>query len=372
MKKRTFLDEDDGFYTDTYQENSLEVEDDSELDCEMDLEYEADKILEEASHSLEYDSEEKIKRMIDENNESLLTGLEATDPLTSEEIAAVLKDYHSGDKVKSDAAVVTIINSMSKYMHSVIHKKFGTYYKLPQHAEDLYMQAVLGCLKAIPGYSPEKGAMTTWFLRFILHELQDYVDTNINKTSTYYASMCKTVLRCINRFEDKGIAWDDRTIATESGLSLHTVKRTLEIIRNSNEMHYENFDALEKEMNETFLSPEEIYAINEEKKVIEEAVSCLTNEEKTIVTLTYGLGLPNPCDNKEIERITGLPKETIRRIRGRADIKLRSKFKYHPMFQDRIIRKEISKGQEEIGLFPANNPKEISPFYTAEIEPLLF
>lgn len=371
MKKRTFLDEEDNLFEMDYTEEFVQDDLDSDLEYEIDLEFEADKILEESTQSTELDSEEKIKRMIESNNEEFLTGLEASDPLTLEEITLVLNDYHSGDKERSDDAVVKIINSMSKYIHSILHKRFSSYCKTPQNKEDLYMQAVLGCLKAIPSYSPEKGAMTTWFLRFILHELQDYVDTNIHKTTTYYASMCKKVLRCITRFEEKGISWDDRTIATESGLSLHTVKRALEIIKNSNEMHYENFDALEREMSETFLSPEEIYAINEEKRLIEEAVSCLTTEERTVITLTYGLGLPNPCDNKEIERLTGFPKENIRRIKTRADAKLRSKFKYNPIFQDRIIRKEITKGQDEIGLFPANDPKEVFPYYTAETEPLL-
>lgn len=110
--------------------------------------------------------------------------------------ALLMKHYNLGcDIIKKEINGI-IIEELSGYIYHMIKTDFPTFEE--NYKEDLYQEACLGILEAIPKYNPEKGMITTFFHPYIKFAMFNFVATNIKYTSTYYLQQ----ITQINRFEE--------------------------------------------------------------------------------------------------------------------------------------------------------------------------
>ena len=131
---------------------------------------------------------------------------------------------------------------------------------------------------------------------------------------------------------DKHIVTDAEIASKLSDVSSEEVSRILEFIKNPNELKAladsgEDFFEDTKEPEED--DKEEVDIVEEavdslvRKEEVANLMSVLTDEEKNIISLRFGLGREKPADYSEIAEITGTPEEQVKVIEENAMNKLR-------------------------------------------------
>lgn len=268
---------------------------------------------------------------------------------TSDDIELVnaAKMYLDGDRLVVDAKE-EMIRSLDMFIYWVINNNFKTF---TNYTHDLYQEGVLGILKAIDTYDATRAKATTFFHVYIIHEMNEFINHNVNKTTAHYAANIGKVKKAINVFEHENRDWTIKDIAQETGISAETILQTLKIIDMSNEVHYETTAYLEDKMPENHASPEEMAIRKENRHLVAEALNKLTEEERTVVVLKHGLDGGEPLSYKNIFLTTGIPVDKIKRYYNKALRKLRNNRGMKRAFGNRL-KEESALNSGVVGIVP--------------------
>ena len=211
---------------------------------------------------------------------------------TQAKLKQIYKDYHSGDPYLKDQATTKMLGIMSPYILGRITKKYGSY--MANHLEDLQEQGYMGVLKGLPSFDPDKGRPTTWFIRYIDHEIQVYISEQIHNSSTYYAGHSKQVYKCIEERVRNGLPYTTEDIMIETGLPKKTIENILSV-RNA------AIAPMEGEASNTLKSnyetPEDAAIRTEAQELVHDLLNntaSLTYEEKVCLMLRYNIQDPDP------------------------------------------------------------------------------
>ena len=115
----------------------------------------------------------------------------------TQEYDKALKNYEIG-KMMMNNAKEQMIDKLQQFIYYVIERRFNTFKK---YSKDLFQEGVIGILKGIDSYNPQKGKPTTYFYIYILHEMTEFINENINKTTSHYAANIVKVKKAIGKFE---------------------------------------------------------------------------------------------------------------------------------------------------------------------------
>lgn len=300
---------------------------DDDFDSQEMYDYENDESLTDA------DSEEYYSDIEDDCSEEEILKEDASQKKSFRDydFIQIMQDYHSGDKAKREKASEQAIYALEGVGKSIIQKKYATY--APKHYFDLDQCAKLGIIKCLEKFDISKGiAPSTFAYPYMLHEMQSYIDTYVNKTTPHYSSNIRKIKKAISKLEimtDKDITSID--IAQETGLTIEAVEQALSIIHRTDEVHIDNCtDAfINANIERVGLMTPEDELINSEKNLaIEEALSELTENERNIVLRAYGFeGKPESV--KEISKALDIPVDKVKKMQADALRKLKnSRLKY--------------------------------------------
>ena len=196
-------------------------------------------------------------------------------PLTEEEEQAYLQKYRQGDL---EARNILIERNLRLVAH--IMKK---YYAQTDDQEDLISIGTVGLLKGISSYDPGKGVrLATYAARCIENEI--LMHFRARKKSAQDVSLSDFI----------------ETGSDGAALSLMDVVS-------------EDFDLLEHVSNREM-----------KQKLCHPIDGCLTDQERRVICLRYGLGEGNPMRQREVAELTGISRSYVSRIDKRALGKLRS------------------------------------------------
>ncbi len=196
-------------------------------------------------------------------------------PLTAEEERHYLKLAKAGDL---DARNVLIERNLRLVAH--IMKK---YYAQTSDQEDLISIGTIGLIKGISSFDPDKGArLATYAARCVENEIL-----------MHFRAQKKT---------SQDISLSDYIETGTDGAPLQLM-----------DVVCEDCDLLEQ------------VAAQETMTHLHRAIdSCLTDQERQVIRLRYGLGGNPPMRQREVAQITGISRSYISRIEKRALQKLRS------------------------------------------------
>lgn len=288
---------------DEYDSQESEREDD-----EYDEEEEEDPVLaarmpEPGEDADEIEDEEEIekatkRRSRSKGNDDYLSGslsvhrkLPQDARPTQEKLEKIYEDYHSGDQEKKDAATTAMLGIMSPYILSRVTTKYGSY--MNNHLEDLQEQGYLGVMKGLPTFDPKKGRPTTWFVRYIDHEIQQYISKQIHNSSTYYANHSKQVYACIEDHVKNNLPYTTEDIMIETGLPKKTIEKIINI-RETTVVPMEG--EVGGTLKSTYETPEEAMIREEAEELVHNLLqntSGLTYEERVCVMLRYNIMDPD-------------------------------------------------------------------------------
>lgn len=230
--------------------------------------------------------------------------------ISQEDFQALVNTYRQGMQLINDANG-RMIEKMSMFIYYVIERKFNTF-KL--HTKDLYQEGCVGILKGMSSYDPKRSKPTTYFWIYIAHEMTEYINLNINKTTSHYSANIVKVKKAINHFEREGREWTVKDIAQETGISAETITQALNIMASADEVHYDTVDYLDSKISKTFDSPEETVLKNETARIIREAIATLSEDEANVILLKYGLTGEEAMSYKNISARLGIQIDKVKKL----------------------------------------------------------
>ena len=229
-----------------------------------------------------------------------------------------------------------LINSNLRFVVTVAKKYQGQGLPL----EDLINEGNLGLLTALEKFEPEKGyhfiSYAVWWIRqSILKavcEKSRAVRLPLNRANELF-QIQKIQKTLIHESGSSDVSVDD--IAAESGLEPALIRDLLAVSR-----EMVSFDAPVASKGEISdskvgdfieddkMGPEEEVMQSSLKEDVETLLSTLTEKERDIIILRFGLHDTKPMSLKEIGDLYGLTKERIRQIEKRAIEKMKMPARY--------------------------------------------
>ena len=241
------------------------------------------------------------------------------DNVDKKEFKKVVKDYLTASHFVKESKE-KMIEKLEYLVYYIINKNFSTFKK---YTKELYQEGILGILASMKKYDYEKSSPSTYFFNHILHQMNDFVNFQINKTSPHYATHITKIKKAINSLEKEGKEVTVIGVAQITKFSAETIVQSMKIMELSNEMHYETIDVLESNLSETFQSPEEEFVKNEIVEIIRSAVNELPEYEKNVINLKFGLLDGVQLSYKSISETLGIQIDRVKKLNASAIRKLK-------------------------------------------------
>lgn len=354
----------DELYNDAVIENEeLEYDDNDEIDLAKEAEAafsdKADSVNKDAIEIMdEYNNGKKMVASVEPIIRTL-HNLQKKDKISESLLMTIPKGYDKNaymELVNTYKEGMTImknskekmIEKLDMFVYYIIGRNFSTFKKF---TKDLYQEGILGILKGFDAYNPEKSKPTTYFYIYIVHEMTEFVNLNVNKTTSHYAANIVKVKKAINHFEKAGRDWTIKDIAQETGISAETITQALNIMESSNEMHYETTDYLDAQISKRNPSPEEEYIKNEISQMLQDSIDTLDINEANVIRLKYGLSGEEPMSYKNIAARLGIQIDKIKKYHSAGIRKLRRCKIINGNFKG-LKREEKALNDSQIGIIP--------------------
>jgi RNA polymerase sigma factor (sigma-70 family) len=255
--------------------------------------------------------------------------------LTSEEEKDIINRIKNGD----DLARKTLIESNQRFVFAVARK----YAKDEHHLMDLVSEGNVGLIKAIDSFDPSLGfkflTHAVWYIR---REISAYIvntdtfirKTNISKTNTRLRRLTNEFFLLNGRYpsvNELKIMFKERyniDIKNDTDLlELHILSTDDSISEDSSDTV---MDASSEVLTKT--SSKNDYEIESEndhlKSIIAYGMECLTDVEKTIIKMSFGIDCDREYDNNEIGEVVDYTAERVRQLKNKALEKMQSYLKH--------------------------------------------
>lgn len=134
----------------------------------------------------------------------------------------LMRLYQSGNDKLMKKAKEQMILLNSRLIHKLV-AEFSPSYEMKKRPEDLYQCGVLGVLRAMDGYDPDKGtAFFTYARNFIKSEVTAGM-RHSNSMTAYSANIEKNINAAVNQLEEEGIDVTPDAISKVTGYSAEKI-----------------------------------------------------------------------------------------------------------------------------------------------------
>lgn len=277
----------------------------------------------------------------------------------------IMNDYHSGNEKKKQQAIYMATRELEGFIRKIIQRKYSTYAK--KYFRDLMQEGNIGIMVGMEVYDATKGMPTTFFYKYIIHEIQGFITATIDKTTPHYSTNIKKINKVIDEFNERGIKYTKTDIATQTGMTIETVEQSMAIRKRRDEVHIEACQTNiidENILNDRFPTPEAAMMEKEEQELIDKVLNnYLTAEEIEVLELTFGIHGKTVISETDIAKMKEIPKDKVKRILNSAIKKLRNS-ELKLFFEDHL--KSESKLLEEYEVPFANT--EIANITASQLE----
>lgn len=308
-----------------YVNNNIDVNENEDYNIDLDTKADSKDNAVDATNTAS-DNIDDDAALIDNEDEKVLNSDEIAN-----EFVKIMEYYHSDSEWKNNQARERACELMQNFIYSIIHKRYRTY--THQYWSDLCQAGYIGVLTALEKYDPEKGKPSTYFYRHIIHEMQAFIDQEVNKMTPHYSANTRKVDKAIASFEANGTPYTQVDIAIQTNLSVETVNKVLSMKNSRQEVHSDAMpvSCLEAKLeNHDTKTPEEELLEKEKYATLYEAMDeILTSEEKKVIAYSIGLYGYKTLSNKAIAEKLHMPIDKVRKLYSSTLKKLRlSNMKY--------------------------------------------
>lgn len=240
-----------------------------------------------------------------------------------DEFLVIKEKLHSSDEDDQKWARERALKLLDGFIVTVMRQSFPTY--MGAHFYDLQQEGRVGVLKGLDDYDPNQSYPTTWFYSYIVHEMQDYINTNVIKATSHYSAVLRKIDKAINTLDDgTGREISDLDIALQTGLTVETIQKALSIRNMRDEMHYDAAPGFFDSMNTPSSNPEDELIEQETNKVLYAEIAKLPEIEQKMLMMSYGLDSDGThMPNKDIAKALGVSIDYVKNTLNKILRKLR-------------------------------------------------
>lgn len=245
--------------------------------------------------------------------------------LSIEEEQKLFEQLKSSNKTVSNAAREKIINCNLRFVIAVAKK-----YANGDNLLDVINEGNIGLIEALNTYSNDKGTkFSTWAVWYIRKHIMAYINGNTHLVKNIVMPKIKAFIK---RYKSDFIKKEDREptndeianmIEEKLGLSVHPSDVSDSTYTYIDKPISSDGDSnMDSVSNLSFLSDvlsnkneiENTIENESHKEILNKLFSILTEREKKIIKMTYGIGYFRPYTNEEIAKEIGLTLERIRQL----------------------------------------------------------
>lgn len=234
---------------------------------------------------------------------------------------ALMRDYHSDNVIKRNSAAEAIIGDLTGLVLYVIKKKYPSY--TSKYYDDLVQSGLMGITVGLRDYDPEKSKPSTYFYYFIVHEMQDWLNQNVYKTTPYYSVNIKKVNKAIAKLESMGAPSTARDISIQTGIPIDTVEKTLRIMNGTAEI---GLSFCENNLDDPDFGNPEFETLKKEgvEQIYKIIAETLTQEETLILFYLHGLGEMEQLPLKDIAKKLNISIDKVKKAKQEIYCKLKN------------------------------------------------
>lgn len=248
-------------------------------------------------------------------------------------MSSIMDMYHSeNDFLINKAKEYTVMN-YERYIYNIMHQYYPSY--VDKYSEELYQCGVIGVLNALKKYDEKKGMFTTYSRKFIIHEMEMQINFNHNDTSVHYNNIQEKIKKAIKDIEEQNCEASIAAISMMTELKPEVVKREMEYMERTNFIYIDSESEIEQ-IYDYRESPEELAIINENSKVLQEAMESLPQEMREIVWKKFVLEM----NNEEIAAQYNTTAGKIKTIFQHGIKRIKEEPKIRCLFADRLSEAE--------------------------------
>lgn len=261
---------------------------------------------------------------------------------TNPEILQAMFDmYRTGDSESRALAGGLIEHQLSGLIYSIGYKAFPSYMKNKQEVRELVNAAWCGVFQAADSYDATRAAPSTFFYRYIVHEMSEYINRFIHKSTSYSMGVQKEIKAATDRLMKRGIS-NPRIldIAYEAGIKASAVRKAMDCFEYSRAKSFDSmavdpgeYSASGKSLKsrdqyenrstsvDAYSNPFVVISRREDANALYRALDELTSTQKDVVCRLFGVGHPKQ-NFQTVSAETGIPTNELKVILNRAMTKL--------------------------------------------------
>lgn len=255
-------------------------------------------------------------------NEKYASADSSISPLEYEILKNQMRTFKKGNRLEEEAKEEACV-ALKGFIVSMATKYYNSY--MTKYREDLIQCGYLGVCDGIRCYNSDKGMPTTHFAFYIKHEMQTFLDSIANKTTTHYSTAINKINKITSSLEKANKPYTAVMISDITGIPLVTVNAALSIkkrVSTENEIDQTTSNS-SRTTSEKILSPEEELIENENIDALRRAIDEeLNEEEKTVLLLFYGVFGSNSTKTANIAKKLDKNTNEVKIIHKRALNKL--------------------------------------------------
>lgn len=194
-----------------------------------------------------------------------------TDDEEKRMLKAIVNAYNSDDADMKGWAIQEMMSRVNGFIGHMIDKHFAVYKK--QYYDDMFSEGSIAVVEEMGRFDPDKGTLTTFFTRYILHRISNFIDAEINRSTPYYSNIMNAIKDAKKYFDELHVQPTISDIALHTGLSVKKVEDGLKRIEATNEQYYAVDSDLDAMVKKSFESPEDDILRKERIETLRQALS---------------------------------------------------------------------------------------------------
>ena len=257
--------------------------------------------------------------------------------------------YHNGYRT---LAYEEMLYLLENYIKDIVRTCSSNYSSMRSvDYEDMFHEGCEEVMRRMASYDPTRSKPNTYFTKYIQARCYELLGKQYEHISPYYSKIAAKIRKAINECNQNNVSYNENKLAAITGISVHTIHKTLLQMQNSAECSLEDIDISNEAYYQT---PESSYIQHEESKIIASAFEYLDETEREILILrvfhTDKDG--RQLTYKKISDITGYPVDVIKKTLNRAKLKIARTQQMKESFPNHYYEKKHRIKKKEIQMIP--------------------
>lgn len=131
-----------------------------------------------------------------------------------QEIRDIVSAYNNGDNDLKAWAIEEMVRRTNGFIGTIINKHFEEFKN--EYYGDLHAEGVVAIIENMGGLDIDKGTITTYFTRILIHAMSEFLHSETSRSTPYYANIMRKIKEAQKYYESQHIT------ATVTDISLLT------------------------------------------------------------------------------------------------------------------------------------------------------